>query len=48
MFLERMAATGGRAVKDIFGNSPKVDWDKLVGRFLHTEVKQGLLFFYLI
>jgi glycine cleavage system H lipoate-binding protein len=33
---ERMAATGGRAVDDIFERCPGLDWDRLVGAFLNT------------
>lgn len=31
-----MAATGGRAVEDIFGTVPGLKWEKLVKEFLHT------------
>lgn len=33
---QRMAATGGRAVEDIFGSVPGLNWEKLVREFLHT------------
>ena len=32
----RLAATGGRAVSDIYGHVPGLDWDKLRSSFLHT------------
>ena len=32
----RYAATGGRAVRDIFGQAPGLDWRQLRRRFLHT------------
>lgn len=31
----RMAATGGEAVKDIYGAVPEIGWDRLVDAFLH-------------
>lgn len=33
---QRMVATGGRAVEDIFGTLPELKWDHLVSQFLHT------------
>jgi glycine cleavage system H lipoate-binding protein len=33
---QRMAATGGRALEDIFGSVPGLNWEKLVREFLHT------------
>jgi len=30
----RMAATGGEAVKDIYGSVPEIGWDRLVDSFL--------------
>lgn len=32
----RMAATGGRAIEDIFGGVPGLNWEGLVRDFLHT------------
>jgi heterodisulfide reductase subunit A len=34
---EKLAATGGPAVKDLYGQFPEIDWEKLVRTFLHTE-----------
>ena len=34
---ERLAATGGDLVDDIFGHFPEMDWDRLVGTFLRTK-----------
>ena len=34
---EKLAATGGEPVGDVFGNFPELDWDVLVSRFLRTE-----------
>jgi glycine cleavage system H lipoate-binding protein len=36
---ERLAATGGGLVDDIYGHFPEIDWDRLVKTFLRTEVK---------
>ena len=36
---ERLAATGGKPVDDIFGYFPEMDWDRLVFSFLHTAKK---------
>ncbi len=36
---ERLAATGGELIDDIFGHFPDIDWDRLVKTFLHTEKK---------
>lgn len=33
---EKLAATGGQAVNDLYGNLPELDWDKLVEQFLKT------------
>ena len=33
----RMAATGGEAINDFFGNFPDLGWDRLVRTFLKTE-----------
>jgi hypothetical protein len=32
----RLAATGGRAVSDIYGQVPGLDWDELRSSFLRT------------
>lgn len=32
----RLAATGGKVMKDIFGNLPHLNWSHLVQEFLHT------------
>ena len=34
---EKLAATGGEPVGDVFGNFPELDWEVLVSRFLKTE-----------
>ena len=34
---ERLAATGGTAVRDIFGTVDELEWDTLVTQFLHTK-----------
>jgi len=34
---ERLAATGGEPIGDVFGNFPKIGWEKLVNTFLRTE-----------
>jgi glycine cleavage system H lipoate-binding protein len=34
---ENLAATGARALDDIFGTCPDLDWDELTLRFLKTE-----------
>jgi len=34
---EQLAATGGRPLGDIYGNYPKIGWDRLVAQFLHTS-----------
>ena len=34
---EKMAATGGEIVSDLFGNIPNLEWERLVDTFLHTE-----------
>ena len=36
---ERLAATGGELIDDIFGHFPDIGWDRLVKTFLHTEKK---------
>jgi glycine cleavage system H lipoate-binding protein len=33
---ERLAATGGEPIDDIFGHFPEIEWDRLVKTFLHT------------
>ncbi len=33
---ERLAATGGEPIPDLFGHFPEIGWDKLVKTFLHT------------
>jgi hypothetical protein len=33
---EDLAATGGQALRDIFGHYPEIGWDRLVREFLHT------------
>jgi glycine cleavage system H lipoate-binding protein len=34
---ERLAATGGGVVEDVFGQFPKLGWENLIRNFLHTE-----------
>ena len=34
---ERLAATGGELIDDIFGHFPEIDWNQLVKTFLHTK-----------
>ncbi|MEJ2657801.1 MAG: glycine cleavage system protein H [Desulfobacterales bacterium] len=34
---ERLAATGGELIEDIFGHFPEIDWDQLVRTFLRTK-----------
>ncbi len=34
---ERLAATGGEALDDLYGRYPGLGWDRLVKDFLHTE-----------
>jgi glycine cleavage system H lipoate-binding protein len=34
---ERLAATGGEVINDLYGNLPGLEWDRLVHAFLHTE-----------
>ncbi|MCP4667205.1 MAG: glycine cleavage system protein H [Deltaproteobacteria bacterium] len=34
---EALAATGGQAINDLFGNFPDLGWDRLVRTFLRTE-----------
>jgi glycine cleavage system H lipoate-binding protein len=34
---ERLAATGGDLIDDIFGHFPEIDWDRLVRTFLHIK-----------
>lgn len=36
---ERMAATGGEPLKDLFGHFPEIGWGNLVKRFLRSEKK---------
>jgi glycine cleavage system H lipoate-binding protein len=33
---ERLAATGGELIDDIYGNFPEIKWNRLVKTFLHT------------
>jgi glycine cleavage system H lipoate-binding protein len=33
----KMAATGGEALHDIYGEIPEIGWDRLVNSFLHTR-----------
>lgn len=35
---ERLAATGGELIDDIYGDFPEIDWDRLVKTFLRTTV----------
>ena len=34
---ERLAATGGEAMDDLYGHYPEIGWNRLVGTFLRTE-----------
>ena len=34
---ERLAATGGEPIGDVFGNFPEIGWEKLVDTFLRTK-----------
>jgi hypothetical protein len=34
---EKLAATGGRPVDDLFASGVDLDWDELARRFLRTE-----------
>lgn len=36
---ESLAATGGGAIGDIYGNMPAIGWDRLVKTFLRTEAR---------
>jgi glycine cleavage system H lipoate-binding protein len=36
---ERLAATGGELIDDIFGHFPEIDWSRLVRTFLRTAEK---------
>lgn len=36
---EKLAATGGSPVDDIFGSIPELEWNRLVRNFLHTSQK---------
>jgi glycine cleavage system H lipoate-binding protein len=36
---ESLAATGGGAIDDIYGNMPVIGWDRLVTTFLRTETR---------
>jgi len=36
---ERLAATGGGLIDDIYGHFPEIDWDRLVRTFLRTVEK---------
>ena len=33
----KMAATGGEAISDIYGEVPEIGWDRLVSEFLHSR-----------
>lgn len=33
----RMAATGGEALHDIYGEIPEIGWERLVDTFLHSR-----------
>ena len=35
---ERLEATGGEPIDDIFGKFPEIGWNRLVRSFLHTAV----------
>jgi len=37
---EKMAATGGEPIDDIYGYLPEVNWYRLVSKFLHTGIIQ--------
>ncbi len=37
-----LAADGGRLGTDIYGNMPRIGWDRLVKRFLHTQVIEAV------
>jgi glycine cleavage system H lipoate-binding protein len=37
---EKMAATGGEPIEDIYGYLPELNWHRLVNKFLHTGIKQ--------
>jgi heterodisulfide reductase subunit A len=39
---ERLAATGGEPITDLFGNFPVIGWERLVKTFLRTEVSTGM------
>ena len=34
---QRLAATGGEVMHDLYGNFPELAWDRLVRTFLRTE-----------
>jgi len=34
---ERLAATGGQPIADLFGHFPEIGWDNLVRTFLQTK-----------
>jgi glycine cleavage system H lipoate-binding protein len=34
---EKLAATGGEPIGDVFGNFPEIGWEKLAGTFLRTK-----------
>lgn len=36
---QRLAATGGQPVADLFGNVPEIGWERIVRTFLHTEAE---------
>ena len=36
---DQLAATGGRAIADVFGQFPGIGWERLVAEFLHTRIR---------
>jgi glycine cleavage system H lipoate-binding protein len=34
---DRLAATGGQPIRDVFGSFPEIGWDRLAKTFLRTE-----------
>jgi len=34
---EKLAATGGKLVGDVFGTFPEIEWGVLTTEFLHTD-----------
>jgi hypothetical protein len=39
---ERLAATGGELVSDLFGRFPEIGWDRLVKNFFSREGLESL------